>query len=216
MRTVRQRTMPPLIVLVHGVLVDNPAAGIGRLRDLFERHGFDVEQFECGRLGFAGVRFANPNIAASLLAFLRQGSLHGRREVIPVGHSNGCCLIHLADRIQDDHAAVFERAAYLSPALDRGANNLLRRTDVFHSRRDRVVGWARWLPWHWWGDMGAVGFTGKNECIHNHDCTEHIGGHSDWWTSGALEYLRSTLVNPLAQQCGLTGGTPTAPLGFFN
>lgn len=196
--------MPPLILLVHGFNVANPEDGIGRLRPLFELHGFEVDTFGYGRASLADVLFANDNMAESLLGRIRAEARNGEREVIPVGHSNGCYLIHRAAQLQDmpEYTWEFDRAAYLSPAVKRKARTTLLQVDVFHSRHDLVVGLAAWLPWNW-GDMGQVGAQAVGCSYVNHDATGYISGHSAWWGDSALRLLQSTLVNPMAERCGL-------------
>jgi alpha-beta hydrolase superfamily lysophospholipase len=194
--------MRPLIVLVHGYATARPAVGIGRLAAEFERHGFEVVRYDCGTLSLADVRLANPNIAAGLLSLIRS---HAGRYVLPVGHSNGCALIDLADQLQTDQQSVaFERAAYISPALGRKTDTSLSRIDVYHTLSDSAVWWARMIPWRrYWGDMGRVGYRGRNRSYINHDATKLVTGHSGWWTDEGVRYLRSALVNPLAVQLGL-------------
>jgi len=204
----------PLIVLVHGYNVTHPAIGIGRLREEFARHGFPVVRYDTGKLSLVDVRAGNPNLAAGLLSMVRMADMHGQESIL-VGHSNGCALIDLADQLQwEQHMPVFTRAAYISPALDRKTDTGLERVDVFHTKSDDTVLWSRLLAFHPWGDMGRAGYSGRNRSYINHDATSVVHGHSGWWTDEGMQYLRSALVNPLAQGYGLTGGTPDAPMGF--
>lgn len=208
---------PVLPFLIHGYRVENPEDGIGRLRTMFEVHGLDVEMFRCGRLTLADVWFADNNIAAALLSCIEQASRH--YTVVPIGHSNGCALIYLAAKLQAKrNEQWFDSAVYLSPALGRKMAAPLRRVDVFHSRHDHTVGLARWIPFHIWGDMGRVGYRGKDASHFNTDCADMIQGvvaHSAWWERDPLLFLRDRLANPFAARHGLTGGTPSAPLGWF-
>jgi alpha-beta hydrolase superfamily lysophospholipase len=208
---------PLLCPLVHGFNVSDPDGGIGRLRRMLEAHGIAVEMYRTGKLSLWDVRFANRNSAEQLLSYLELASR--THHVVPIGHSNGCALIYLAALAQERRGIeAFDSAVYLSPALGRSLAAPLRRVDVFHSQHDTTVGWARFLPCHIWGDMGRVGYRGKDLSHFNTDCTDVIDGrdpHSEWWNDDPLRYLRDRLANPLASNHGLTGGTNSAPLGFF-
>lgn len=174
--------MGAIVVLVHGFNVDDPELTVGGLgKDLRDR-GHEVHKFCYGHAGFLDVRVANPNLAHALLSQIRSiKRLVPACDIIPVGHSNGCALIHKAAELQQE--CLFNRCVYISPALDRKAElpPLVSRCDVLFNGGDSVVSWSRWMPFHQWGDMGRTGYRGIDVRYNNHDCSDFVDGHSDWF-----------------------------------
>lgn len=177
----------PRIVLVHGFNVSKPDRSIELLVPVVEGFGLEVSGFRYGWTGLFAVWLDNDNFADALLSTLYalQDSSEGR-ELIPVGHSNGCAIIDLVARkaAANTHLPMpFTRAAYLSPALPRKARAArgMEWIGVYHTRSDAACAVARYLPFMPWGDMGNVGYLGDADGIHmNFDGYPVVKKHSDW------------------------------------
>jgi pimeloyl-ACP methyl ester carboxylesterase len=142
----------PVVWLVHGFNVTDGGAGsVGKLAPYFEAAGFDVKRFRYGWKGLLGVRLSNHTFAQLLADVVNPGD-------IIVGHSNGGCIAKLAA----DLGAPAAQLVLINPALDADTRFApqLGRIHIWHSPSDKPVAWARWLPWHAWGDMGAIGYRG--------------------------------------------------------
>jgi len=182
----------PRVILVHGFNVrDGGAGSIGKLSPFFERAGFEVVVFNYGWRGLLGVRFGNKGVAKKLTSLVRMGD-------VVVGHSNGACVAHLAATL---FAAPFGPCVYINPALD--ADALLApqvpALDVWYSPDDGPVAFAKFLPWHPWGDMGARGYQGNYDPrIHNHNKSDNLpvesNEHSDTFAEPALSYFAPQIV----------------------
>lgn len=145
----------PRAILVHGFNVrDGGRKTTGTLRPYLKAAGYDVREFRYGWLGLLSVRLFNQRFAELLADMVNPDD-------VLIGHSNGCCLLHLAAQKR----ARFAKAVYINPALDRGMPLApqVRVLHVWHSPSDRPVAWARILPDHPWGDMGAVGYQGRHD-----------------------------------------------------
>ncbi len=120
-----------IVVLVHGFNVDDPERTVGGLATDLRHRGHEVHKFCYGHAGFLDVRVANPNLAHALLSQIRSiKRLADSRDIIPIGHSNGCAIIHKAAELQQEF--LFNRCIYISPALNRKAElpDLVSRCDV--------------------------------------------------------------------------------------
>lgn len=139
--------------LVHGFNVSDQGKGtVQTLRPYFEAAGFEVKLWRYGWRGLLGVRYMNGTFAQLLADAVDDGD-------IIVGHSNGACLAKLA---LDQTEAKLGQLVLINPALDSDAHFAKNcgAIHVWHSPSDSPVAWAKILPWHAWGDMGAVGYRG--------------------------------------------------------
>lgn len=100
--------------------------------------------------------------------------------------------------------APIKAAAFINPALDRDAPlaKQVQHLDVWHSPSDAPVRFARVLPWHRWGDMGAVGYRGKYDPrVRNHNkehaFTVHSSAHSDVFLDPKIKYFGPRIVAAL-------------------
>lgn len=183
------------IWLVHGFNVADGGAGtVGRLTPYLQAAGFTVKPFRYGWRGLLGVRFGNGGIARLLNDAMNPGDL-------AIGHSNGCAIIHRAAK---NYGAPFGPIAYLNPALDRDAllPPQIPHLAVWHSPSDRPVAWARWLPFHPWGDMGADGYRGYYDPrITNHnkqtDYPLSSRTHSDVFSPALLPTFAPLIIESL-------------------
>ncbi len=180
------------VILLHGFNVtDEGCATVGKLAPYFERRGFAVKRPRYGWRGLLGVRFLN-NTFGRLVADLSEPG------DIVVGHSNGCAIAVKAL----EHGAIFDQLVLINPALDSDyefpAN--VRRVHVWHSPSDAPVRFAKWLPWHSWGDMGAVGYTGDDPRVVSYDKERGFIGmsssaHSDVFEDRKLEFFAPIIVD---------------------
>ncbi len=141
-------------ILVHGFNVtDGGKHTTDRLRPWFESSGYDVEECDYGWIGLLGVRFLNKRFARKCKKMTTPGS-------IGIGHSNGCAILQAASLM----GAPFEQIVLINPALDSDAKfgKQGKFIHVWYSPSDIPVRMARLLPFHTWGDMGAVGYTGDD------------------------------------------------------
>lgn len=161
------------LVLAHGFNVkDGGKNTIDKLRHFLGGH--NVLQADYGYFDLFGVRFFNKHIAKVVAGMTPAGS-------IGIGHSNGCDILLRACHM----GAGFSRLILINPALDNDAdfpwNGKLRRIDVLHNVDDTVVTTSRFMLFHPWGDMGRVGYTGRDTRVINHETKRlfNASGHSD-------------------------------------
>jgi len=176
-------------LLVHGFNVEDPERTVGGIAKHLRDRGHDVHKFCYGHAGFLDVRFANDNISYALVSQVRSiRKLAPGVEVVPIGHSNGCALIHRAAEIMEE--PLFQRVVYLSPALNNKAElpPLLTKCTVMHNTGDRVVSLGSLIPFHSWGNMGRVGYKGIDVRYENVDCSKDVSGHSDWFSPEKLGF----------------------------
>lgn len=184
-----------IVVLVHGFNVDDPERTVGGVATHLAAMEYDVHSFCYGHAGFIDVRFANENIAHALLSQMRSiHRYHPDKEIVPVGHSNGCYLIQLAASLQRG-VPVFKRCIYISPALGNKAElpPQIEHCDVMHTYQDSVVSLGSLIPFHKWGNMGKVGYRGDDTRYTNINCSKEVAGHSAWFTPESMDFTLGTL-----------------------
>lgn len=180
--------------LVHGFNVrDGGKHSILKLAPYLEAEGIEARPFRYGFLGLAGVRLFDDKIARMLCDAADRGDMF-------IGHSNGCCVGHIAAQL----GAKFAAMCYVNPALDRDAPlaKQVPHLDVWHSPSDVPVRIARFIPGSRWGDMGAVGYRGVfDRRIRNfnkqYDFPVSSSGHSDVFSARTLEYFGPKIVSEL-------------------
>lgn len=164
------------IWLIHGFNTDGP--WVEPLAHLLRGFGHECHAFRPtkNRTGLLRDLFVNYGDSVESAHRLAEKASEGD---VAIGHSNGPRVIHMAQ----EYGAPFSRCVYLSPALDRSAvPGGAARIDVFHTRHDWAVKMARFIPGSLWGDMGAVGYQGDCPRYVNHDYSDCVDGHSDWFT----------------------------------
>ncbi len=184
----------PRAILVHGFNVwDGGKRTIGKLRPYLEAEGYDVRLFSYGWTGLIGVRLFSKRYAKRLAEMINEGDLL-------LGHSHGCCLIHMAGHLR----ARFQKAVYINPALDRAAPLApqVSALHVWHSPSDSPVTLARILPRHPWGNMGAVGYQGRYDPRIRNFNKEHSykvssKEHSDVFTGERLRFFGPLIVRSI-------------------
>lgn len=139
---------------IHGAFDPNGSRFIDWLAVDFQKRGFAANtKFDYGWTGIFSALFFNDRWARLLAAAVRPGD-------IGVGHSNGCAVLARAAAL----GAPFREFVFLNPALDRGASIApsVERIHVFHAPHELPTLLARFIPFHPWGDMGRVGYRGKD------------------------------------------------------
>lgn len=190
------------VILLHGFNVrDEGERTVGKLAPYFEAAGFAVKRPRYGWLGLLGVRALNGKFARLIADLSEPGD-------ILVGHSNGCAIgVEAADL-----GATFTQLVLINPALDsdRRFPAQIERVHVWHSPSDGPVFAAKFLPWHAWGDMGAVGYRGIYDprvTSYNKENGYPVSSseHSDVFAPGKLEFFAPLIV------AVVTGTPPVAP-----
>jgi len=200
--------MKPLILLVHGFNVFNPEISIGKLRTFFEVQGCPTIMVDYGHTGLIETRLKNPKIATRLAEIARASkALHPGREIIAVGHSNGCAILHLAT---NKYEARIDTVVYINPALERHLvpGRSVGKCHVWHSPSDAPVKWGRRLskiiPTRWfnarpWGAMGATGYEGDDPRMVNFNKQDDYllssKSHSDVFKWGLISYFGQIIAD---------------------
>lgn len=175
----------PIAYLFHGFNVEDGGADTSdKLIPYAEAAGYKVIDIDTGFMQRIRVRLCNDRLARVVARLVKPGS-------IAIGHSNGCALIHLATM----HGAPFSQVAYINPALDRdlAPGPQVEKFHVWHSPSDPWVKLAQFIPFTIWGDMGAVGYQGKDPRGINHNketgynCTSR--DHSDVFTDDRIRFF---------------------------
>ncbi len=194
----------PRVILLHGFNVrDEGERTVGKLAPYFAAAGFAVKRPRYGWLGLLGVRALNGKFARLIADLSEPGD-------ILVGHSNGCAIGAEAA----DLGAQFSQLVLINPALDSDrafpVSEYLRAIHVWHSPSDSPVWAAKFLPWHSWGDMGAVGYNGRTDIRvrnYNKESGYQVSSseHSDVFAPGKLEFFAPLIV------AAVTGTPPAVP-----
>ncbi|MCK4871082.1 MAG: alpha/beta hydrolase [Gammaproteobacteria bacterium] len=198
----------PLVLLVHGFNVYNPEKSVGKLRTFFEVRGCPTVIINYGHTGLIETRRKNPKIAKKIAAVVSAAKkVHPNREVIVVGHSNGCAIMHLATT---KYAAAIDTSVYINPALEKhlAPGAAVKRCHVWHSPSDKPVKWgkrlSRIIPKRWfnarpWGEMGAVGYIGTDKRMFNFNKQADFllvsREHSDMFKWSLLPYFGELIAN---------------------
>lgn len=181
------------VILAHGFNVsDGGVKSTDKLIPYLKRMGFDVVECDYGYTFLHSVRGVSKTTAKVIASMTRTEP----EPFIGIGHSNGCNILDKAA----DYGADFTRLVYISPALNRGTKlaEQVERCDVLHTAHDFWTKAATFIPFSRWGRMGARGYKGKDVRYYNHDFSENIRGHSDWFHEGKIQFtahiLRGILV----------------------
>lgn len=181
--------------LVHGFNVTDGGAGsVGKLAPYFTEAGYEVKRFRYGWKGLLGVRFSNGTFAQLLADVISDGDA-------VVGHSNGGCIAKMAA----DLGAPIGHLVLVNPALDSEVKFApqIERIHIWHSPSDTPVTWAKVLPWHAWGDMGAIGYRGNYDprvSSYNKENGFPVSSraHSDVFSGERLDFYGPLIVQKLS------------------
>ena len=199
--------MKPLVLLVHGYNVHDPEETVGKLRTFFETRGCETIIVNYGHVGLLlrETKRKNPKVAKQVAATVNNSKLlDASREVIVVGHSNGCAIINMACR---DFGAKIDKVVYVNPALKTDLSPGCE-CHVWHSPSDSPVKWARRMhkipfirqltPTRW-GRMGSTGYRGSDVLVTNynkeHDYIVSSKEHSDVFNWHLIAYFGPLIVN---------------------
>lgn len=183
-------------LLVHGVNIwDGGRATVGELRGYFAARDVAYHILKYGHINPITTRFKNSNIAKKVADFANNSD----QPILAVGHSNGCCIIHLAIQL---YGANIEHAIFINPALDIETNLGHKTTfDVWHSPSDIPVRLARLLPkskFRPWGAMGAYGAKEAGNVRNfnkERDFAISSNRHSDCFHTEKLSYFGPLMVD---------------------
>lgn len=164
----------PTAHFIHGAFDPNGVRFIDWLAPFFKDEGWATDTtFDYGWTGIFSALLFNDRWARLLAGRVRPGD-------IGVGHSNGCAVLARAAEM----GAPFDELIFLHPALDRRADIAphVRRITVLHAPHEIPTLLARFIPFHPWGDMGRVGYRGKDPRfvnINTETANEHpVFGHT--------------------------------------
>jgi hypothetical protein len=147
------------IILVHGIRSSEGRSNVRKLVPALQAEGLETTVFEYGFIRFFTARWLNSSLAKRLAAIARPGD-------IVVAHSNGCAIAHRASEREN---ADFGGVVFIQPALDPERTTRAPWVDVYFNAGDHVTWFAKLLPWHTWGEMGSVGYTGPGSNHTNFD-----------------------------------------------
>ena len=152
--------MKKIIYLIHGFADWNGKLTTDLFCPYFEALGWKVREWDYGFTLLPELlhnKKEATKLAGEILSLLPDWI------VVALAHSNGTRITQLATF----QGALFHKMAWLSPALDRGATvaHGVGKVLVYHSPLDVPVRIARFLPFHPWGDMGAVGAQNTQAAI---------------------------------------------------
>lgn len=171
-----EKTSLGRVVLIHGVRTRRNNQNLHRLAAAFRELGFCVTIPRYGYLPAfvaAFLPFMHNYIASSMSNFIEDDD-------IVLGHSNGATLTYLISQKHQLRGAIL-----LNPALDCEKAPEAGFVHVYHTDGDCVVTWSALVPFHPWGAMGAVGYTGTDPRVTNIDMANPpiglpaINGHSE-------------------------------------
>lgn len=150
------------IIFVHGIHATRKSA-TDQLAPLVKAYlierGHDVE-VECHKYGYA---LALPRSIGNWANNRRAAALAKRvptdRPVVVIGHSNGCTIGHILQKLHRHLAGL----VLFQPALDNDvAFTGTDRVLVIYNERDDVVEGSRLAWFSSWGNMGRVGYKGPS------------------------------------------------------
>lgn len=172
--------------LIHGIHTE-PNSPVKELIPYLVKEGFDVRYPEYGYELAVETRLLNPMIEGILLPYIEEGD-------ILIGHSNGCALAyHLMQQGAPAVGAVFINGALETSIVRPGTCKWI---DVYCNSGDTVTELAKWgahygLADNVWGELGHLGYIGKDPKIQTLHCDTTSGepvvmGHSDLFTHAKL------------------------------
>lgn len=188
--------MQKLALLVHGFNVADEGKGsTDKLRPYFEAAGYTVCELDYSWTGLVGVSLCDKKIAKVIAELAPRDA-----DTVAVGHSNGCAILADASR----EGAEFDQMVFINPAINRDEQigPQVKRIHVWHSPGDMAVKIGRFaLPWAW-GDMGAVGYRGKDQRFVNYDKSKippFSKSHSDMFEDAKIKVFGPLIVEKIEQ-----------------
>ena len=169
------------VVLIHGARFKKADhENLRRLAVGFRATGFSVVFPTYGYLPALVIglfQWLDRRIADSMAGFITEDD-------ILVGHSNGGTLVYLISQQVKLRGAVL-----INPALDSKLVPRAGFVHVYYNAGDILTRLSALVPFHCWGDMGAIGYTGLDGRVRNFDQSNTPGlpsltGHADVFKHG--------------------------------
>jgi hypothetical protein len=189
-----------MIHLIHGIHTEGVSLVEGLIPFLSE---WGVKYPDYGYVLGIETRIINPIIVGTLQAYVEPGD-------ILIGHSNGCAIAYdLMRRGTPVAGAIFINAALESNiARPAGCPWIV----VYSNKGDTIteaaqIGARLGITDPVWGEMGHVGYTGKDPMVSNVYCDATPGepvvvGHSDFFSPHTnLKPWGTYLANDLRRRC---------------
>lgn len=187
-------------ILIHGFNVrDGGKESIGKLQSYLETRGVDCIVVDYHWLGVFGT-YAKNNKIAKRIAKAAKAAKAGHRNVIALGHSNGCAILNIATK---KYMAPIDRLLYVNPALDRDQSpgSYVKEWHVWYSPGDLPVKIGKLLPKHPWGEMGAKGYKGKDDRVQQYNKQTQFpvksSEHSDVFRVEQLTYFGPMMISKI-------------------
>lgn len=182
------------IHLVHGFNVMNGGSKTtDKLIPYLVKAGYGIREQDYGYFNLLKVRFFNDNVARDIAEDIMCAD-------IGIGHSNGCEILAEAA----DYGAPFTGLVFINPALDVDRtmrNHHLRWVHVYYNQDDYTVWWAKWLLFHPWGEMGRVGYWGKDKRVKNYNCSEYgVVGHSTFFSDEHIDRTANLMIQNMKNE----------------
>jgi hypothetical protein len=180
--------------LVHGFNIRNGGSKTtDKLRPYLEKEGYRVDDQDYGYFSLLKVRYLNDNVARDIAEDVKEGD-------IGIGHSNGCEILTETA----DYGAPFRGLVFINPALDVDRtirNHHLRWVHVYYNPDDSAVWWAERLWFHPWGQMGRVGYWGKDKRYKNYNCSQYgVVGHSTFFSDEHIDPMAHLLIDNIRKE----------------
>jgi len=163
--------------LLSGINTLGTQQSMGLIAENLFKVGFKKEEIIAHPYGFPIVFgtawLRNPFIARRIAKQIESND-------IIIGHSNGAALAWLMAK----EGAPITGIILIDPALDaeKAMAPQVKWIHIFYNTCDTVVNWAKWIPFHLWGDQGRVGYIGNDSRYIQHDVgchqTDAITEHS--------------------------------------
>ena len=198
--------------MIHGVRsVDPLKRGVGRLAPAFRSAGFCVTVPQYGFIPAFAVGILqriDDSIASTIGSFLQPND-------ILLGHSNGAALTYLIAKHYRIRGAIL-----INAALDSEHIPDCDWVHVYYNSGDWITRLASMIPFHVWGDMGAVGYTGTHRStVINVDCGHPpepdlpvLSGHNAIFqpgnTAAWARFMAGQTVRAIAAQPRPPGDSP--------
>ena len=182
------------IVLIHGFNVkDAGAHTVDRLAPYLNKAGYEVEMDEAdyGYYSLWKVRFRKHSAVRRIAKALESAD-------IVISHSNGGNYEDKALKALE-HRDKSYKVIRISPALNakqRIPENV-ERGFVFFTRTDKWVFLSGLLIGHSWGRMGWKGYSGDDRRMFNHNYSDVIKGHSNWFNEDNIEFTAQEELSAL-------------------
>jgi len=169
-------------VLVHGFNVrDNGNRTVDQLAPLIELAGHIVntDEADYGYFNLWMIRLFKTKTRRRVL--YRLAKAFESADVI-ITHSNGAYFTTLALDMMIEEFNNSKFVIHISPALDRDTEVPLavKQQLVLYTRHDFWVKLSSYIPFFPWGRMGARGYSGQDNRVHN-KADNGIPEHSAWF-----------------------------------